>query len=323
MACPRGPASAAPARRARLVPGAARPRRDRGTRVCPGPPVPASPSPASRPWRARATPYFGRGAARPRRPRHVRARPPPASRPPGPTSLAVARSPAPARPPSRPVLGAAVAMRPRRSVPTRPRPRRSSPSRPYPRNGSPGPAWPWPWRPASPRPRLGNPLPLPDAPTLPLPGHGDPTSPVPAWRGTLRAPSARPAPAPTRRAWPWRPPAPACPAPAQRVRGVSALARPGARPGVPMARGLELGRRTTPRVRLRRGLVAARGTHRDMCAARPCARVLVWCTRCFGTARHALGALVHLVPVYPPYTLCVVIPLFISINRTQFRNWLR
>jgi hypothetical protein len=50
--------------------------------------------------------------------------------PPGPTSPAATRSPAPARPPSRPVLGAAVAVRPRCGVPTRPRPRRSSPPHP-------------------------------------------------------------------------------------------------------------------------------------------------------------------------------------------------
>jgi hypothetical protein len=67
-----------------------------------------------------------------------------------------------------------------------------------------------------------------------------------------------------------------------------------------MVRGLELGQHAALRVRPRRGPVAARGAQRDASAptcarlvrgtlARPCARVLAWCARCFGT----LGTLVY------------------------------
>jgi hypothetical protein len=75
----------------------------------------------------------------------------------------------------------------------------------------------------------------------------------------------------------------------RRGRGSAASARPRPRRSSPASRG-----------RPRRGPVAACGAQRGACAARsrcvsaaPCAYVLTWCARCFGTARRALGALVY------------------------------
>jgi hypothetical protein len=112
---------------------------------------------------------------------------------------------------------------------------------------------------------------------------------------------------------PARPPVPAWPATAWPSLGAPrrarlprrarpSAARLGAQPGALMARGLELDRRArclgprhgpaacSQRVRSSAPACAwlVRGT-----SARPCARVLAWCTRCFGTARRALGALVY------------------------------
>jgi hypothetical protein len=61
-------------------------------------------------------------------------------------------------------------------------------------------------------------------------------------------------------------------------------------------------------------LACARPVHEAL--ARPCARMLAWCARCFGVTRRALGALVY--PPrrarLPPCIPCVVITLFNSVN---------
>eukprot|EP00267_Zea_mays_P029858 XP_008660867.1 vegetative cell wall protein gp1-like [Zea mays] len=140
---PARPGSVTPARRARLVPGLARPWRIRGARARPGPPVLAAPFPASRPRPSR--PWRGHGVpARPLlRPRRSPARPSPAPAP-GPSIL----PPRPdlARRCAQPGLGTACPRGLARSAAPCP-----APFGPSLRSGRRGAAWrvrPYPWRPA-------------------------------------------------------------------------------------------------------------------------------------------------------------------------------
>jgi hypothetical protein len=275
--------------------------------------------PASAAWRARFVP----GVAQPRRDRGARPAPralprvPAVARPRRARRGALPRRGVSAPPDALPCLapgalaGAALPSPPRRA---RPAPAAACPPRaaqhPRPRPAVLPGALPCPGRggPASPamarsRPGLGAPG---SASLAPRPGAADRggAALVRPWRGHGVAPAARP----PRRAPPLPGAAAAC------------------RPGVPMARGLELGPaclwraalspasaqpravglsmaplspavRNAARARLGLGVCAAR-SRRVIAALRAHARMV---HACFGTARRALGALVYPldVPVYP------------------------
>jgi hypothetical protein len=131
-------------------------------------------------------------------------------------------------------------------------------------------------------------------------GRGDPAwrpCPVPTACGLelgRRASGARPELGWRGRGDPGRPPDPAMVWPA--------LSMAPAQRGLGLAR-LWLARPRCPCVarRVRSSAPACARPVRDA-SARPCARVLAWSARCFGTARRALGALVYPLdaPVYPP-----------------------
>jgi hypothetical protein len=180
-----------------------------------------------------------------------------------------------------------------------------------------GPAWPW--RPGPERPRPARPRPWPWPLPLPRRARSRPWRPVRRVRCPLVARPARGAPGAARRACaarPWHPAWCARSQPGVVVAPSLGVARP-CSPGTAAAysplRGLELGpsclwraalgsasarpacsvlswprcllaARSAVRVQLSPGVRAARSRR---------ARVLAWCTRCFGTARRALGALVY------------------------------
>jgi hypothetical protein len=209
-----------------------------------------------------------------------------------------------APPPSRP---------PPCALPAAPRLGAAVPARPIPGGLGVLMAWPRraratrPWRPSLERPRPVRPLSCAARPPAPLSAFGV-VSARSAWsRRAQLGPG-------TAMAW-WRGPAPA-------------LARHGPfavwpRPGAASALAVAVPLRSTARAQLGPGVCATR--QRGL--ARACSR----------GARSALARLAvpsaHsstplAVPVYPPpppppCTSCVVIALFISINGTQFRNWLR
>jgi hypothetical protein len=182
--------------------------------------------------------------------------------------------------------------------PRRPRPPRRTPMRgPRPPGALPRP---YPALARSPCPRRS---------VLAPPGEPPALTPVPC----ARPPRPGLAPFQPRRARPARGPCPR--------RGVLALpgepSAPASRPA-PAQRGpgparLRLTRPWCPCVarRVRSSALACTRPVRDA-SARPCAYVLAWSARCFGTARRALGALVY--PPPPPVYPCVVIALSLLIN---------
>jgi hypothetical protein len=178
----------------------------------------------------------------------------------------------------RPTMARSAMARPRRGVAPLPRPVRP-----------PSPAWPRQHaRVAPPAARLAPAPPRHDSPhlTSPLPrrGRGAPARLAAPSRGAARRAPARrgsPAPATVPACSPWRgarPPQPwwCGPAPALARRGPCA-ARP--RPDAASARAVAVPLRSAARARL---------VHDA--SSRPCARA---CSRCFGTARRALSALVY------------------------------
>jgi hypothetical protein len=191
-------------------------------------------------------------------------------------------SPTARRPPPRPRCAARPRARPRRG-PTLP-PSGSAPA--------------WPWRAAVARSQRA--LPLLGAATHPRgPARGAAPLPRP-WRtaclGALAARLPRPLAPPS----PHDPAPPAWLAPSSRHgrprRPTARLgARPGAWPGARPARARCVGSRRGPAACSRRAarrvrssaLACARLIHGA--SERPYERVLVWCARCFGTARRALG----------------------------------
>jgi hypothetical protein len=264
----------------------------------PGPPVPARRLPP----RARVAPCPGLGAARPCRPWRARAAPLLRSWH-GPASAAPARSPSPASTPTW-WRGACPARAPGPSPRPCPCPARCARGHGARRPSSRGPVpargpRAWPWR----GPLLGAAFPAPTrlAPIQPRP------CPERSWRARpARRPCSRRSAACPRPAW--------LPSPNRRP-GVLAMARLGPCPCTTWPLRSATRAQLGPSVcatRSRRVSAALRARARE-------ARAVLWhsspCPRC---ARLPLD-----VPVYPPCTSCVVIALFISINGTQFRNWLR
>jgi hypothetical protein len=302
MASPRR-AAMAPLRRVRsaprVSPSCPSPARGRGALARPPRPPPSSPR----------LPGHGGPLWRSARPRPRSARRPPrgAASPPRPTS-----SPAPS-----PTRGSASCPSVTRSPARRGDPRRGALALASPRPARGLLAWPARGGPARPPPTTPTPRPRQPprrarpAPTSPRSGRG-----VSAPHGAARALGLGPLP------WRLAPPLRGLPQPwrglasARRARprppvlpGALAVARPlPLHDMAPSQRGpgparLRLSRPRCPCVarRMRSSAPACARPVRDA-SVRPCARMLAWCARCFGTARRAPrhARLPLDMPVYPP-----------------------